>query len=127
MRFMMMMKSNEDAESGALPPAEGADAMRRYNDEMVKAGILLAAEGLYPSAQGAKVVFTDGTPSVTDGPFTEAKELIAGYWMIQVKDRDEALAWARRCPRPPEGRLELELRQIFETADFEREMRAAGS
>jgi hypothetical protein len=125
MRFMMLLKGDEVTESGALPPAEGVEAMTRYNEELTRAGVLLAAEGLYPSAKGAKVVFTDGVPTVTDGPFTEAKELIAGFWMLQVKDRDEAMEWVRRCPRPPRGRMEIELRQVFEPAEFEQEMRDA--
>lgn len=125
MRFMMLMKSNEEAETGAMPPKEGIEAMTRYNEDLVKAGVLLAAEGLAPSSHGAKVVFVDGKPTVTDGPFTEAKELIAGFWMIQVSSREEALEWVKRCPRPPQGRMEIELRQIFELDEFPPELREA--
>lgn len=125
MRFMMLMKGNEQTETGELPPAEGIDAMTRYNEDLVKAGALLAAEGLHPTAKGAKVTFLDGTPTVTDGPFTEAKELIAGFWMIQVSSREEALEWVKRMPRPPQGRMEIELRQIFELDEFPPELRPA--
>jgi hypothetical protein len=118
MRFMMAIKSDEATESGQMPPQEGIDAMIRYNEELVKAGVLLAAEGLHPSSKGAKVVFTDGRPTVTDGPFTEAKELIAGFWIIQVSSREEALEWAKRIPRPPQGRMEVELRQVHELEEF---------
>jgi hypothetical protein len=125
MRFMMLLKANEVSETGAMPPKEGIDAMTRYNEDLVKAGVLLAAEGLAPSSRGAKVVFDDGRPTVTDGPFTEAKELIAGFWMIQVSSREEALEWVRRCPRPPAGRMEIELREIFELEEFPPELREA--
>ena len=123
MRFMMLLKGDETTETGAMPPAEGVEAMRRYNEDLVKSGVLLAAEGLHPSSRGAKVTFIDGTPTVTDGPFTEAKELIAGFWMIQVSSREEALEWVRRMPHPPQGRMEIELRQIFELDEFDPELR----
>jgi hypothetical protein len=119
----MLLKSSEEAESGEMPPAEGVEAMTRYNEDLVKSGVLLAAEGLHPSTRGAKITFLDGTPSVTDGPFTEAKELIAGFWMIQVSSREEALEWVKRMPRPPKGRMEVELRQIFELDEFPPELR----
>jgi hypothetical protein len=127
MRFMMLLKGDEQTETGAMPPAEGIEAMTRYNDELVKSGVLLAAEGLHPSSKGAKVTFLDGTPTVTDGPFTEAKELIVGFWMIQVSSPEEALEWVKRMPRPPQGRMEVELRQIFELDEFPPELRPARS
>ena len=118
MRFMMLIKANEQSEAGQMPPTEALEAMGRYNEELVKAGVLLAAEGLHASSKGAKVTFTDGAATVTDGPFTEAKELVAGFWILQVTSKDEALEWAKRCPRPPQGRMEIELRQVHETEDF---------
>jgi hypothetical protein len=115
MRFMMLVKANEQSEAGAMPSEAELAAMGRYNEELVKAGVLLAGEGLRPSSSGARVKFSGGKPTVTDGPFAEAKELVAGFWMIDVKSRDEAIEWARRVPFE-DG--ELELRQVFETEDF---------
>lgn len=120
MRFMMMVKANRDSETGVLPSEDLLAAMRRYNEELAKAGVLLAAEGLHPSSRGARVRFTEGGRTVVDGPFTEAKELVAGFWLIQAKSRDEAVEWARRCPNPtPGSEGEIEIRQVFEAADFE--------
>ncbi|WP_160051481.1 YciI family protein [Nocardiopsis sp. FR26] len=121
MRYLMMIMSDEQTEAGQLPGPEVFEAMNRYNEAMVKAGVLLAGEGLAPGSEGARVTFSDGRVTVTDGPFTEAKEVIAGYWVIQVSSREEALEWARRCPHPPEGSgavLNLQLRRIAETEEF---------
>jgi hypothetical protein len=116
MRFMMFMIPNNDAEAGAMPTAEMIDAMTRYNDELSKAGVLLALDGLQPSSRGARVSFAGGRPTVKDGPFTEAKEVIGGYWMIQVKSKEEAVQWATRVPAE-DGNV-IELRQVFELEDF---------
>lgn len=115
MRFMMLVKASEDSEAGALASEGQLAEMGRYNDELVKAGVLLAADGLQASVKGARVVFSGGQTTVTDGPFTETKELIAGYWVIQVRSKDEALEWARRVPFQ-DG--EIEIRQVFEAEDF---------
>ena len=122
MRFMMMVKADKTSEAGVLPTQKDLEVMGKYNEELVKAGVLLDAAGLQPSSKGAKVTFQDGKPQVTDGPFVETKELIAGYWMIQVKSKEEAIAWAKRVPfdrLPRSGRApEIELRQMFEITDF---------
>jgi hypothetical protein len=115
MRFMIIRKADADTEAGVLPTEEQLAAMTAYNEEMLRAGVLLAGEGLHPSAKGARAVFRDGTPTVTDGPFTEAKELIAGFTMIQVRSREEAIEWVKRWP---ETDVELELRQVFAEEDF---------
>jgi hypothetical protein len=115
MRFMMLVKSDDRSEAGVLPTEKELADMGRYNDALVKAGVLLAGEGLRASAKGARVRFAGGKPTVTDGPFTEAKELVAGFWMIEVKSREEAIEWARRAPFQ-EG--EIEIRQVFELSDF---------
>jgi hypothetical protein len=115
MRFMMIVKANAESESGKLPSSEELAEMGRYNDQLVNAGILLAMDGLQSSANGARVTFKGGKPSVVDGPFAEAKELIAGFWIIDVKSKDEALAWARRVPFV-DG--EIEVRKVFEVSDF---------
>jgi hypothetical protein len=121
-RFMMIIKADENSEAGKLPSKELIAAMGKFNEEMAKAGVLLAAEGLHPSAKGARVKLAKGRRTVIDGPFTEAKELIAGFWLIQVKSKEEAIEWASRIPEPPdciEGREgEVELRQVFEMSDF---------
>ena len=119
MRFMMLVKATPESEAGALPSAEALAEMGRYNEELVKAGVLLAGEGLHPSSKGARVSFSGGKRTVTDGPFTEAKELIAGFWLIQVKSKDEAIEWAKRVPFQ-EG--EIEIRQVFEADDFGAEL-----
>jgi hypothetical protein len=118
MRFMMLMipKGYEKADAGARPDAKAVAAMMKYNEELTKAGVLLALDGLHPPATGARISFSGGRPKVTDGPFTEAKELLGGYWMIQVRSKEEAVEWASRCPAN-DGDL-IEVRQVFEMADF---------
>jgi hypothetical protein len=118
MRFMVMVKSNEQEDSGEPPSTELLEAMSRYNEELVKAGVLLDANGLTPSADGAIVQFTDGEPTVIDGPFTEAKELVAGYWVFDVKSLDEAIEWVKRVPCLPDEESEIEIRQVFEGEEF---------
>jgi hypothetical protein len=122
MRFMMLVKADKTTEAGVLPTQKDLEVMGKYNEELVKAGVLLDLAGLQPSSKGAKVTFQGGKVLVTDGPFVETKELIAGYWVIQVKSRDEAIAWAKRVPfdrLPSSGRApEIELRQMFELTDF---------
>ncbi len=115
MRFMMLVKADKDSEAGVLPSTELLAAMGKYNEELVKAGVMLAGEGLQPSSKGARVEFSGERPTVTDGPFTEAKELIAGFWLIQVKSKEEAVEWASRVPFV-DG--EVEVRQVFEAEDF---------
>jgi hypothetical protein len=118
MRFMVMVKSDERTEAGVLPTEEELTAMGRYNEELVKAGVLLAGEGLHPSSRGARITFTDGKPTVTDGPFAEAKELIAGFWLIDVKSREEAIEWMKRMPCTDGVEVNVEIRQVFEPDDF---------
>ena len=120
MRFMMIVKANKDSEAGQMPSEELLSAMGKYNEELLKAGVLLDLAGLQPSSKGARVKFSGGKRTVVDGPFPESKELIAGYWIIQVKSREEALEWARRAPNPcGEGQEgEIEVRQFFELDDF---------
>jgi hypothetical protein len=125
MRFMILMKANRESESGALPDPSILVAMTKYNEDLVKAGVLVGAEGLYPSSKGARVTFAKGKPPlVTDGPFPETKELIAGYWLWQLKSKEEAVKWVLRleqalagCPLPDTG-AEIEIRQVFEAADL---------
>jgi hypothetical protein len=112
---MMMVKADKSTEAGVLPDEKQLADMAKFNEEMVKAGVMLAGEGLQPSSKGARVRFADGKPSVTDGPFAEAKELVAGFWLIQVKSKAEALEWAKRVPFV-DG--EIEIRQVFELEDF---------
>jgi hypothetical protein len=118
MRFMLLLKANEDSEAGVLPSQELLTEMGKYNEELVNAGVLLAGEGLQASSKGARVKFSGANRTVIDGPFTETKELIAGYWLIQVKSLDEAIEWVKRCPNPLEGESEIEIRQVFEAEDF---------
>ena len=118
MRFMVMVKANADSEAGKLPSEELLGAMAKYNEELIKAGVMLAGDGLQPSSKGARVRFNGTTRAVVDGPFSETKELIAGYWILQVKDRAEAIEWVKRCPNPAVGGSEIEIRQVFELADF---------
>lgn len=120
MRFMIIVKANKDTEAGKMPSERLLTEMGRFNEELVKAGIMLAGEGLQPSAKGARVKFSGTRRTVVDGPFTETNELIAGYWMWQVKSKDEAIAWVKRCPNPMDGQsdCEIEIRQVFEAADF---------
>ena len=120
MRFMMMVRANRNTEAGVMPDEKLIAAMTKYNEDMVKAGVLLDLAGLQPSSKGARIKFSGGKRTVIDGPFAETKELIAGYWLIQVKSKAEAIEWANRCPNPhgeaAEG--EIELRQLFELDDF---------
>ena len=118
MRFMVMVKANADSEAGMMPSQELLAAMGKYNDELVKAGVLLAAEGLQPSSRGARVKFSGTKRTVIDGPFAETKELVAVFWLIQVKSKAEAIEWVKRCPNPMEGDSEIEIRQVFEAEDF---------
>jgi hypothetical protein len=122
MRFMMLMipKGYETAEPGAMPPADAVAAMMKYNDSLQKAGVLLALDGLHPPSMGARVSFEGGKPKVTDGPFAEAKEVLGGYWIIQVKSKEEAIEWATRCPASPNEVIEI--RQIQEFSDFPQEV-----
>src|SRR4051812_10037077 len=112
MKFMILLKANKTSEAGVLPDEKLLSEMGKYNEELVKAGVLLAAEGLQPSSKGARVKFSGANRTVIDGPFTETKELIAGFWMIQVKSREEAIEWVKRCPNPMEGEGEIEIRQV---------------
>ena len=118
MRVMVLVKANEDSEAGQMPSTELLEAMGRYNEELVKAGVMVAGEGLHPSSKGARVLFSGEERSVVDGPFAETKELLAGFWLWEVRDMDEALEWAKRCPNPMEGESVLELRPVFEVEDF---------
>jgi hypothetical protein len=120
MRFMMLVKANRESEAGVMPDEALIAAMTKYNEELAKAGVLLDLSGLQPSSKGARIKFSRGKTTVIDGPFAETKELIAGYWLIQMKSRDEAIEWAKRVPAPHgEGREgEIELRQLFELEDF---------
>ncbi|MEU4252118.1 YciI family protein [Amycolatopsis sp. NPDC026612] len=120
MRFMVIVKSNEESEAGEGPSAELLEQMTKFNEEMVKAGILLAGEGLTPSSQGARVVFS-GTeePKVVDGPFAETKELVGGFWILQCRDREECVEWVKRMPNPDGQAGEVEIRRVAEAADFE--------
>ena len=119
MRFMILMKSDETAEAGVVPDEHVIGAMLKYNEDLVKAGVLLAAEGLRPSAHGARVKFEGDRVRVTEGPFSEAKELIAGFWVFQVKSKEEAIEWVRRIPNPGGGAMEVEIRQVFDGTEFD--------
>jgi hypothetical protein len=118
MRFMVIVKATKDSEAGALPSEELLTAMGKYNEELSKAGILLAGEGLQPSSKGARVRFSGPKRTVVDGPFAETKELIAGFWLWKVKSKEEAIEWVKRCPNPMPGDSEIEIRQVFEAEDF---------
>jgi hypothetical protein len=125
MRFMMMIKADKNSEAGIMPGEDLLVAMGKYNEELIKAGVMLAGEGLQPSSKGARVRFAGGKSTVIDGPFAETKELVAGFWIIQVKSKEEAIEWAKRVPFDPKGASattggvgEIELRQVFEAADF---------
>jgi hypothetical protein len=118
MRFMILIKADKNSEAGVLPSEEMLTAMGKYNEELVKAGVMLAGEGLQSSSKGARVRFSGKKRTVVDGPFTETKELIAGFWIFQVKSKEEAIEWVKRCPSPLEGEFEIEIRQVFEAADF---------
>ena len=118
MRFMVMVKATEDSEAGVMPTEQQLAEMGQFNEELVKAGVMLAGEGLHPSSKGARIQFSGDERKVVDGPFTETKELIAGFWLIQVKSREEAIEWMKRCPNPGPGESEIEIRQVFEEDDF---------
>jgi hypothetical protein len=118
MRFMVIVKANKDSEAGVLPKQKLLAEMGKFNEELVKAGVLLAAEGLHASAKGKRVRFSGAKRTVIDGPFTETKELIAGFWLWQVRSMEEAIEWVKRCPNPFEGESEVEIRQVFEAEDF---------
>jgi len=118
MRFLVMVKATKDSEAGKMPDTKLLEEMGKFNEELVKAGVMLAGEGLHPSSKGVRVRFNGDTRTVTDGPFAETKELVAGFWIWQVKSREEAIEWVKRCPNPHAGEGEIEIRQIFETADF---------
>jgi hypothetical protein len=118
MRVMVIVKANKDSEAGVLPSQQLLADMGKFNQELVKAGILLAAEGLQASSKGKRVRFSGVTRTVIDGPFAETKELIAGFWLWQVRSMDEAIEWVKRCPNPHPGESEIEIRQVFEAEDF---------
>ncbi len=118
MRFMVLMKGSEDSEAGAMPTEEMLTAMGKFNEELVKAGVMLDGEGLHPSSAGARIRFAGGRTTVIDGPFAEAKELVAGFWIWQCKSKDEAIEWVKRIPNPTGEEHEVELRQVFEAEDF---------
>ena len=118
MRCMVMVKASKESEAGVMPSPELLAEMGRFNEELVKAGVLLAADGLQPSSKGKRVRFSGTKRTVIDGPFTETKELIAGYWLWQVRSMEEALEWVKRCPNPHPGESEIEIRQVFEAEDF---------
>ena len=119
MRFMVIVKATKDSEAGVMPSEKLLAAMGKYNEELVKAGVMLAGEGLQPSSKGKRVKFSGAKRTVIDGPFTETKELIAGFWLWQVRSMDEAIEWAKRCPNPfEEGESEIEIRQVFAADDF---------
>ncbi|HKV75939.1 MAG TPA: YciI family protein, partial [Gemmatimonadales bacterium] len=119
MRFMVIVKATKNSEAGKLPSSEMLAEMGKFNEELVKAGVLLAGEGLQASSKGARIKFSGNKRTVIDGPFAETKELVAGFWIIQVRSRDEAIEWMKRCPHPMPGEeAELEIRQVFEADDF---------
>ena len=119
MRFMIIVKATKDSEAGVMPSQQLLTDMGNFNEELVKAGVMLAGEGLQPSSKGARVKFSGSTRTVMDGPFAETKELIAGYWLWQVKSKEEAIEWVKRCPNPMPGEdSEIEIRQVFEAEDF---------
>jgi len=118
MRFMMIVKASKDSEAGVMPSDELIAAMTKYNEELVKAGIMLAGEGLHPSSKGARVHFSGDKRTVIDGPFPETKELVAGFWIWKVNSKEEAIEWLKRCPNPMNEESDVELRQIFEVEEF---------
>jgi hypothetical protein len=118
MRFLVMVKGNKEYEAGAMPSRQGLTEMGKFNDELVKAGIMLAGEGLQPSSKGTRISYTGAKRTLRDGPFTEAKELVAGFWIWQVRSLDEAIEWVKRCPNPMNEESDIEIRQIFEAEDF---------
>jgi len=121
-RFMVMVKATKDSEAGEMPSEELLAAMGKYNEELVKAGVMLEGEGLHPSSKGARVRFSGTDRAVIDGPFAETKELVAGYWLLQTKSLEETIEWVKRCPNPMNEESEIEIRQVFEPDDFGDEM-----
>jgi hypothetical protein len=122
MRVMVLIKANKDTEAGVMPSEQLLTEMMKYNEELVKAGVMLSGEGLHPSSKSARVKFSGGTRTVIDGPFTETKELIAGFWMWKVKSLEDAIEWVKRCPNPTGEESEIEIRPVFETEDFGAEL-----
>jgi len=118
MRVMVMVKATSESEAGKMPSTEMLTAMGNFNEELVKAGVMLAGEGLHPSARGKRVRFSGSQRTVIDGPFAETKELVAGFWLWEVKSMEDAVEWVRRCPNPMEGESEIEIRRLYEAADF---------
>jgi hypothetical protein len=118
MRVVVFVKATEDSEQGVMPPAELFEAMGRYNEELINAGIMLGGDGLKPSKEGKRIAFDGPSRAVVDGPFAETRELVAGYWIWQVKDMDEAVEWVKRCPNPMLGPSEIEIRPVYEMEDF---------
>ena len=118
MKVMVMVKATADSEAGAMPSSELLEAMGKFNEELVDAGVMLAGEGLHPSSRGVRVTFDGAQRRVTDGPFAETRELVAGFWIWQVRSLDEAIEWAKRCPNPMPGPSELEIRPLYEAEDF---------
>lgn len=118
MRFMIIVKASKDSEAGVMPSEQLLTDMGKFNEELVKAGIMLAGDGLHPTSKGARVIFSGNKRTVIDGPFAETKELIAGYWLWQVQSKEEAIEWVKRCPNPHQGGGEIEIRQVFEAEDF---------
>lgn len=118
MRVMVIVKASKDSEAGVMPSEELLTEMGKFNEELVKAGVMLAGEGLHPSSKGARIQFSGTKRTVVDGPFDETEELVAGFWLWQVRSMEEAIEWAKRCPNPHPGESELEIRQVFEAEDF---------
>ena len=118
MKFMILVKATKDSEAGVMPSEQLLTEMGKFNEELVKAGVMLAGEGLHPSSKGARVRFSGAKRSVIDGPFAETKELVAGFWIWQVRSKEEAIEWVKRCPNPMPGESEIEIRQIFAAEDF---------
>lgn len=126
MKFMVIVKATKESEAGALPDAQRLADMGKFNQELAKAGVLLAAEGLHPSSKGARIHFSGEKRSVIDGPFAETKELVSGFWLWQVRSKEEAIEWVKRCPNPFPGESEIEIRQVFSAEDFAPVMAEAG-
>ena len=118
MRFMIIVKATKESEAGVMPSEQLLADMGKYNEELAKAGVMLAGEGLQPSSKGARVKFSGKNRTVVDGPFAETKELIAGFWLLEVRSKEEAIEWVKRAPNPHEGESEIEIRQVFEAEDF---------
>jgi len=121
-RFMVLVKADKNSEAGVMPSEKLLADMGKYNEELMKAGVLLAGEGLHPSSKGARVKFSGAKRTVVDGPFPQTKDLVCGFWIFQVKSKEEAIEWVKRCPNPVEGETELEIRQVFEADDFGAEL-----